>query len=255
MDLASLAKPTSYLNSITITKAMSQQQYARAKLHAVRSRISKICLEQRRSLNSVKLIGASKKQSPDLIREFLNLGLEDLGENYLQEGISKIESLIEPTPTWHFIGQIQSNKTKLIANNFDWVHGVDRLKIATRLAKQNTREQSVKILLQLNLDDEHSKGGVSQSQAPELANQIAQEIESIGGAELRGFMTIPKARNTYSEQTATFAKARNVLELTNQQFGIGLTELSMGMSGDLEAAIAEGATMVRIGTDLFGPRD
>ena len=234
---------------------MSQQQYAQEKLKAVRSRISRICQEQDRTKDSVKLIGASKKQTPILIQEFLKLGLEDLGENYLQEGISKIESLVDPTPTWHFIGQIQSNKTKLIANNFDWVHGVDRLKIATRLAKQNTRQQSIKILLQLNLDDEDSKGGVPQSQAAEQANQIAQEIDAIGGAKLRGFMAIPKARQTFSDQAATFAKAREILESTNQQFGLGLTELSMGMSGDLEAAIAEGATMVRIGTDLFGPRE
>jgi len=246
---------SSNANSITITKAMSQQQYAQEKLEAIRSRISRICKDQNRPKDSVKLIGASKKQTPILIQEFLKLGLEDLGENYLQEGISKIESLVDPTPTWHFIGQIQSNKTKLIANNFDWVHGVDRLKIATRLAKQNTRQQSIKILLQLNLDDEDSKGGVPQSQAAEQANQIVQEIDAIGGAELKGFMAIPKARQTFSEQAATFAKAREIMESTNQQFGLGLTELSMGMSGDLEAAIAEGATMVRIGTDLFGPRE
>lgn len=234
---------------------MSQQQYAQDKLESVRSRISQAILEQNRPTNSVRLIGASKRQSPSLIQKFLNLGLMDLGENYLQEGIGKIETLINPAPNWHFIGQIQSNKTKLIANHFDWVHGVDRVKIAVRIAKQNTRPQTTKLLLQLNLDNEDGKGGVAQPKAAEMADEISQKINAIGGAELKGFMAIPQARHSFSEQSATFAKARETLELTNQQFGLNLTELSMGMSGDLEAAIAEGATMVRIGTDLFGPRD
>ena len=130
------------------------------------------------------------------------------------------------------------------------MHGVDRLKIAKRLATQHGRQEPVNLLIQLNPDDEDSKGGVALRDAAELAQQIA-ELE---GARLRGFMMIPKARKQQDQQRAVFARARELLELCNQQYGLSLDQLSMGMSGDLEAAIAEGSTMVRIGTDLFGAR-
>ena len=233
---------------------MSQQQYALEKLQAVTERLERAMQATNRSDACVRLIGASKQKPAELIANYIKHGLVNLGENYLQEGLGKIESLASLNPTWHFIGHIQSNKTKLIANNFDWVHGVDRLKIAKRLATQNSTEGTLKILIQLNLDNEDTKGGVIASKAPEIANEIAQYYASQAGAELKGFMAIPKARQSHSEQRATFARARELLVLTNQQYGLELDELSMGMSGDLEAAVAEGSTMVRIGTDLFGAR-
>ena len=134
------------------------------------------------------------------------------------------------------------------------MHGVDRLKIAKRLAAQNTQQRSLKLLIQLNLDDEHSKAGIALTDAPALADEIAQHIAEDGKAELRGFMAIPKARKSKSDQAAIFAKARELLSTTNQRYGLQMDQLTMGMSGDLEAAIQEGATMVRIGTDLFGTR-
>jgi pyridoxal phosphate enzyme (YggS family) len=236
--------------SITKNLTMSNSDYVTQKLTTVLTRIASSCEANQRQPDSVRLIGASKKQSAELIKQFADSGLRDLGENYLQEAIDKQYQLPNLQTNWHFIGQIQSNKTKLIAQHFDWVHGVDRLKIAKRLAMQHGRQEPVNLLIQLNPDDEDSKGGVALRDAAELAQQIA-ELE---GARLRGFMMIPKARKQQDQQRAVFARARALLELCNQQYGLSLDQLSMGMSGDLEAAIAEGSTMVRIGTDLFGAR-
>lgn len=230
---------------------MSHSEYAEQKLAAVQARITKACKSYGRAPNSVRLIGASKKKSASLIEEFVNLSLQDLGENYLQEAIDKQCQLLNLDINWHFIGQIQSNKTKPIAEHFNWVHGVDRLKIAKRLATQHQRPTPINLLIQLNPDSETTKGGVTLEDAPTLCQQVAD----IDGVNLRGFMMIPQARGEYDEQRAVFAKARKLLEKCNQQYNLALDHLSMGMSGDLEAAIAEGSTMVRVGTDLFGARD
>lgn len=227
---------------------MSNSDYAAERLSEINSKIAAASKAAGRSQNEVTLIGASKKQSAQLISQFVDKGLNDLGENYLQEAVSKQDELIELNARWHFIGQIQSNKTKIIAQHFSWVHGVDRLKIAQRLAKQSPLP--INILIQLNPDNEASKGGVSLNDAPELCANIA-EIE---GLSLQGFMMIPKARDNSTEQAAVFAQAKELLETTNQRYGLSLAHLSMGMSGDLAAAIQEGSTMVRIGTDLFGAR-
>ncbi len=229
---------------------MSQQQNIDDKLNAVKTRIHHAEKLAGRQHGSVTLVGASKVQSAALIDSYAQQGLRDVGENYLQEAIEKQNTVSRPL-NWHFIGQIQSNKTKLIAQHFSWVHGVDRVKIARRLGDQNPNPSTpINVLIQLNLDSEDSKGGVPLAQAPELADQIAQ----IDGIALQGFMAIPKARNNVSEQSAVFAQAYETLQSTNQRFGLQLDQLSMGMSGDLEAAVAEGSTMVRIGTDLFGAR-
>jgi len=230
---------------------MSNSDYVSKKIAAVNARIANACKESGRELETVKLIGASKKQSIELINEFVAAGLCNLGENYLQEAIDKQRQSPKLQADWHFIGQIQSNKTKLIAEHFEWVHGVDRLKIAKRLAKQNSRQTPINLLIQLNPDDEQSKAGVAIDDAPALCQQIAE----IDGAKLRGFMMIPKARPEKDRQRAVFAQARELLEGCNQRYDLTLDHLSMGMSGDLEAAIAEGSTMVRVGTDLFGPRN
>ncbi len=229
---------------------MSNSDYVSQKMAAVRARINTACKAVDREPKSVTLIGASKKQPIDLINKFVRAGLDDLGENYLQEAIDKQRQLQSLAASWHFIGQIQSNKTRLIAQHFEWVHGVDRIKIAKRLASQHSRETPINLLLQLNPDLEQTKGGVGLNEAPELCQQIAE----LDGAVLRGFMMIPKARDRRDQQRAVFARARELLEHCNQTYGLNLDHLSMGMSGDLEAAIAEGSTMVRIGSDLFGPR-
>lgn len=230
---------------------MSNSDYARQKLAKIQTRIAQACEVSHLKPEMVRLIGASKKQTCDLIRKFVESGLRNLGENYLQEAIDKQCQLPNLPVDWHFIGQIQSNKTKLIAQHFNWVHGVDRLKIAKRLATQHGRQTPINLLIQLNPDDETSKAGVSLSDAPALCQKIA-EIE---GASLRGFMMIPQARQHYDQQRAVFAQARTLLETCNQRYGLSLDQLSMGMSNDLEAAVAEGSTMLRIGTDLFGARD
>ena len=229
---------------------VKNQQFILSQIKNIKDRINNACSQAKRSQNSVTLIGASKRQSPELIKGFIEQGLNNLGENYLQEAISKQNALKELSLTWHFIGQIQSNKTKTIAMHFNWVHGVDRLKIAQRLASQNTSKSPINLLIQLNPDEEQSKGGVNLRDAGELSDQIAQ----LDNMTLRGFMMIPKARESTSEQNKVFARAKELLTLTNQQYGLSMDSLSMGMSGDLEAAIAQGSTMIRVGTDLFGAR-
>ncbi len=233
---------------------MSQQQSAQHQRQAIQARISAAEATYNRDAGSVTLIGASKTKSPAMVTDFAKAGMTEFGENYLQEAQIKIEALESLNLSWHFIGQIQSNKTKTIARLFDWVHGVDRLKIARRLAEQNLKSNPIKLLIQLNLDNEPSKGGVAIEQAAELAEQTVQLLSQDHKAELKGFMAIPKACDNQQDQRATFAKARELMSLTNQRYGLRLDQLSMGMSGDLEAAIAEGATMVRVGTDLFGAR-
>jgi len=229
---------------------MSNSDYASQKLAAIKTRIAVACKANNRQPETVKLVGASKRQNIDLIEQFITSGLHDLGENYLQEAIDKQRQLSSLEASWHFIGQIQSNKTKLVAEHFDWVHGIDRFKIASRIANQRKHRAPIKLLIQLNPDNEQSKGGVSIANAPDLCQQIA-ELENV---KLRGFMMIPQARECQDQQRAVFAKARELLELCNQRYGMNLDQLSMGMSGDLEAAINEGSTMVRIGTALFGAR-
>lgn len=229
---------------------MSNSDYACQKLSQIQRRIDEACRASSRKSESVRLIGASKKQAHELLREFSEAGLNDLGENYLQEALDKQIALKDLSLNWHFIGHIQSNKSQQIAENFNWVHGVDRLKIANRLATLHRRPEPINVLIQLNPDQEQSKSGVSLKQAPQLCQQIAE----LDGLRLRGFMMIPRARENRDQQRQVFAQARTLLEYCNQQYGLNLDQLSMGMSGDLEAAILEGSTMLRIGTDLFGAR-
>lgn len=195
------------------------------------------------------LIGAAKKQSAELCDEFCRAGLRAIGENFLQEGVARQQAMTQQEVQWHYIGRIQSNKTRPIAQHFDWVHSVDRLKIAQRFSAQK-QGQELQLLIQLNVDDESTKAGVELSKAAELCAQIA-ELDEV---ELRGFMVIPQLQSEFSEQRKPFAVARETLEQVNQRYGLNMDSLSMGMSNDLEAAIAEGSTMLRIGTDLFGPR-
>jgi hypothetical protein len=206
-----------------------------------------------RELNSVQLIAVSKKQSVEKIMEAIKAGQTHFGESYVQEAIPKIEYFknhVKTNLTWHFIGPIQSNKTKSIAEHFDWVHGVDRLKIAERLNDQRPNHLSpMNICIQVNLDSEETKSGVP----IEKVEMLAQELVILPRLRLRGLMTIPEPCNDIKLQRQKFKRLRECLENLNKN-GFVLDTLSMGMSDDFESAIAEGATMIRIGTMIFGGR-
>lgn len=201
-----------------------------------------------RDPGTVGLMAVSKTQPAAAIREAHDAGLLDFGENYLQEALEKQAELADLPLVWHFIGPIQSNKTKPIAEHFDWVHSVDRLKIAQRLSKQRPAELPLlNVCLQVNVSGETSKSGCAPEDVPELARAIA----ALPNLRLRGLMAIPEPTDDVAEQHAAFASVRQL----QQQVDAELDCLSMGMSQDLEAAIAEGATWVRIGTALFGARN
>lgn len=204
-----------------------------------------------REPGSVRLLAVGKTQPPEAIEQVYRLGQRDFGENYLQEALPKMQALRGlPGIQWHFIGRIQTNKTRDIAEHFDWVHSVDRLIIARRLNDQRpAKREPINVCLQVNLEGETGKGGIAPADAPLLAEQIA----ALPRLKLRGLMCIPAEHEDFEAQRRVFARLRRLQEELNLQ-GRGLDTLSMGMSGDLEAAIAEGSNMVRVGTALFGPR-
>ena len=203
-----------------------------------------------RPTGCVSLLAVSKTKPPDQVREAYKSGLTAFGENYAQEMAEKARDLADLPLSWHFIGPIQSNKTTIIAEVSDWVHSVDRLKIARRLSEQRPPEKGpLNILLQVKTSDEDSKSGVLPEALPELIAAIAE----LPHLMLRGLMTIPAPTHDTMLQRQPFRVLRETL-LSLQQAQPELDTLSMGMSGDLEAAIAEGATLVRVGTDIFGAR-
>ena len=203
-----------------------------------------------RPTGSVSLLAVSKTKPPDQVREAYKSGLTAFGENYAQEMAEKARDLADLPLSWHFIGPIQSNKTAIIAEVSDWVHSVDRLKIARRLSEQRPPEKGpLNILLQVKTSDEDSKSGVLPEALPELIAALAE----LPHLMLRGLMTIPAPTRDTMLQRQPFRVLRETL-LSLQQAQPELDTLSMGMSGDLEAAIAEGATLVRVGTDIFGAR-
>ncbi|MCQ4311427.1 YggS family pyridoxal phosphate-dependent enzyme [Pseudomonas stutzeri] len=213
----------------------------------VTARIREAAQAVARDPDEVRLLAVSKTQSADAIRQACDAGVHDFGENYLQEALEKQADLSNLPLVWHFIGPIQSNKTKSIAEHFDWVHSVDRLKIAQRLSDQRPAElPALNICLQVNVSGEASKSGCEPQDVPVLARAIA----TLPRLRLRGLMAIPEPTEDLAEQRAAFARLRQL----QSELGLGLDTLSMGMSQDLEAAIAEGATWVRIGTALFGAR-
>ncbi len=216
----------------------------------VNQRIQNACLQANRPASSVSLLAVSKTKPIEDILQLAQLGQICFGENYVQESLKKIEQC--PELEWHFIGPIQSNKTKPIAENFQWVHSVDRLKIAQRLSTQRPPEQKpLNILLEVNISEEASKAGFT----PHALLKAAEEIVQLPNLRVRGLMAIPQKAESLTAQRQPFAKMRQLLEMLNQHHPEwALDTLSMGMSGDLEAAIMEGATMVRIGTDIFGAR-
>ncbi|MGB0187104.1 MAG: YggS family pyridoxal phosphate-dependent enzyme [Aequoribacter sp.] len=217
----------------------------------VLTRIEGAASQTSRRSDEITLIAVSKTKPAEAIEAAAACGLQHFGENYLQEALDKIETLHEFDLTWHFIGPIQSNKTRPIAEHFDWVHSVDRLKIAQRLSDQRPAHLGpVNICLQVNISNEDTKSGVSAEQAPELASAIA----TLPNIRLRGLMAIPKPSDDPAEQAAAFEKVVTLFNALRHTIP-ELDTLSMGMSQDLEAAIAAGSTMVRIGTDIFGERN
>ncbi|MGF6516971.1 pyridoxal phosphate enzyme (YggS family) [Pseudomonas sp. BT76 TE3572] len=214
----------------------------------VSSRIHAAALAAKRDEDSVQLLAVSKTKPADALREAYAAGLRDFGENYLQEALSKQLELADLPLIWHFIGPIQSNKTRAIAEHFAWVHSVDRLKIAQRLSEQRPADlPPLNICIQVNVSGEASKSGCTPADLPALANAIS-ELPRI---KLRGLMAIPEPTEDRAAQDAAFAAVQSLQASLN----LPLDTLSMGMSHDLESAIAQGATWVRIGTALFGARD
>ncbi|MFG0412771.1 YggS family pyridoxal phosphate-dependent enzyme [Pseudomonas sp. zjy_8] len=217
-------------------------------LSAISARIASAAQAVGRDPASVQLLAVSKTKPASAIREIHAAGVRDFGENYLQEALTKQQALSDLPLIWHFIGPIQSNKTKAIAEHFDWVHSVDRLKIAQRLSEQRPAGLApLNICLQVNVSGEDSKSGCTPADLPALAKAVA----ALPNLRLRGLMAIPEPTEDRAIQEAAFASLRKLQE----GLGFGLDTLSMGMSHDLEAAIAQGATWVRIGTALFGARD
>ena len=214
----------------------------------VEARIRAAALAVQRDVTSIHLLAVSKTKPAAALREAYAAGVRDFGENYLQEARAKQVELADLPLCWHFIGPIQSNKTRDIAEHFAWVHSVDRLKIAQRLSDQRPADlPPLNICIQVNVSGEASKSGCNPADLPALA----AAINALPRLKLRGLMAIPEPTEERAEQDAAFATVRTLQESLN----MGLDTLSMGMSHDLESAIAQGATWVRIGTALFGARD
>jgi len=217
-------------------------------IQLVSSRIQAAVIAANRAENSVQLLAVSKTKPAQALREAYAAGLRDFGENYLQEALGKQLELADLPLIWHFIGPIQSNKTRAIAEHFDWVHSVDRLKIAQRLSEQRPAElPPLNICIQVNVSGEASKSGCTPDDLPALAAAIS----ALPRLKLRGLMAIPEPTDDRAEQDAAFAAVQKL----QASLDLPLDTLSMGMSHDLESAIAQGATWVRIGTALFGARD
>ncbi|MDX9685669.1 YggS family pyridoxal phosphate-dependent enzyme [Pseudomonas protegens] len=218
----------------------------------VAERMRNACQAVQRDPHSVQLLAVSKTKPAAALREAHAAGLRDFGENYLQEALGKQQELADLPLSWHFIGPIQSNKTRAIAEHFDWVHSVDRLKIAQRLSEQRPAElPPLNICIQVNVSGEASKSGCAPADLPALASAIG----ALPRLQLRGLMAIPEPTEDRAAQDAAFAAVQRLNNDLRDSLKLPLDTLSMGMSHDLEAAIAQGATWVRIGTALFGARD
>jgi PLP dependent protein len=226
---------------------------AASKLQQVRDRIATACTQAARPVQSVTLLAVSKTFGTEAVREVFAAGQRAFGENYVQEALDKMAALadLREQIEWHLIGPLQSNKTRPVAEAFDWVHSVDRLKIAQRLSEQRGPQQRpLQLCLQVNISREASKSGL----APEEVLPLAQAVAALPRVTLRGLMAIPEPAGNLAAQRAPHRALRELLAACNQA-GLGLDTLSMGMSADLEAAVLEGATVVRVGTALFGGRD
>lgn len=222
-------------------------------LEAVQQRIATAAHVAGRDARSIALLAVSKTFPAEDVRAAHSAGQRAFGENYVQEALTKIEALgdLRTSLEWHFIGPLQSNKTRPVAEHFDWVHSVDRLKIAQRLSEQRPEHlPPLNVCLQVNISGEASKSGVS----AEEALQVAKEIAALPRLRLRGLMAIPEPAGNIDQQRVPHRRLRELFERLRDE-GLPLDTLSMGMSSDLEAAVLEGATIVRVGTAIFGARD
>ncbi len=231
------------------------------RLQAVRCRIDTACAAARRPAGSVQLLAVTKTVDADGVREAIAAGQLSFGENYLQEGVGKIEALSQggkashptgqPEAVWHCIGPIQSNKTRLAAAHFDWVQSVDRMKIAERLSEQRPAHLApLNICLQVDIDGGANKSGIAPADLPALAMAVA----ALPRIRLRGLMTIPEPQADHAAQLRVHREARALFDALVRDEGLALDTLSMGMSADLEAAVEAGSTLVRVGTAIFGAR-
>ena len=222
------------------------------KLQQLRQRIANACTIAQRPVQSVTLLAVSKTFGPEAVRQAHAAGCNAFGENYVQEALDKIEALadLRPALEWHLIGPLQSNKTREAAAAFDWVHTLDRLKIAERLSAQRPAQRPpLNVCVQVNVSGEASKSGVDASEAAALARAVA----ALPGLRLRGLMSIPEPVEGFEAQRLPHRALRQLFDALRSD-GLALDTLSMGMSTDLEAAIAEGATLVRVGSAIFGER-
>ena len=220
----------------------------------IKNEIKKIAKECGRDPNTIQLIAVSKTKPVEQIMEAINAGQLAFGENYVQEGIEKIQYFKKNMPNndliWHFIGPLQSNKSKLVAEHFDWMHTIDRFKIAQRLSDQRPNHMAkLNVLIQVNISQEASKSGVK----PEEVTELVKQIVALPNLNLRGLMAIPEIENDYDKQLKVFTKMQQLLYSLQKDYPF-MDTLSMGMSGDMPAAINAGSTMVRIGTAIFGAR-
>lgn len=221
------------------------------RIRDTRTRLAAAAARCGRSVDSITLLAVSKGQPAAVVAAAAAAGLTEFGESYLQEALAKQDALAAATALrWHFIGRLQANKTRAVAERFAWVHGVDRLRIAQRLSEQRPYHAGpLNVCLQVNIAAEQSKGGAAPEEVPELARAVA----ALPRLRLRGLMCIPPEESDPERQRLWFARLRQLQEALNTQ-GAGLDTLSMGMSADLEAAVLEGSTCIRVGTALFGPR-
>ncbi len=222
-----------------------------ARLTSVRERIRRAAEAAGRDVDSVHLLAVSKHHPPEAMAALYRAGQRAFGESYVQEALAKQAALVGLPLEWHFIGPLQGNKTRKVAENFAWVHGVDRERIARRLSEQRPEPLGpLQVCIQVNVSGEASKSGV----APEAALELAREVVGLPNLRLRGLMALPARSDDPQRQRRPFALLRELRDDIAAALGEPLDTLSMGMSGDLEAAVREGATWVRVGTALFGPR-
>ena len=219
-------------------------------LRKIRDLLAKAAVDAGRDADSVRLLAVSKRQPVSSVIAAAEAGQLDFGENQLQDGLEKIKSAANDRLIWHFIGHLQTNKTRPVAENFHWVHSVDRLKTAERLSRQRPSSLGeLNICLQVNVDDEQSKSGLR----PDSVRELATRVADLPRIKLRGLMCLPAIRNDFDMQREPFARLSRLADQLRAS-GIPTDTLSMGMSGDYRAAIFEGSTMVRVGTAIFGPR-
>ncbi|MFZ5813003.1 MAG: YggS family pyridoxal phosphate-dependent enzyme [Thermodesulfobacteriota bacterium] len=230
---------------------MLDEQRAGERLFRVRERIERSCARVGRDPSGVTLVAVSKFQPAGAVSAMYACGQRLFGENYVQEALAKMEALAEPDIRWHFIGRLQKNKAKFVVGRFALVHTVDSLDLAQTLQKRAVAAHVVQpVLIQVNLDDEPQKAGVAEADAPALAEAVA----GMDHLALEGLMVLPRALDDPEASRPAFAGLRALRDSLAVRLGRPLPVLSMGMSGDMEAAVEEGATHVRVGTDLFGPR-